>query len=227
MTNSLSMSQTLPVIPMRATVLFPGVSLPIAAGRPQTLRAIEAALRDPERRVFAVAQNDDGEDIKADDLYTIGTIATLGAVQRGQGGVLRIVLEGQKRAIAKRVTTEDGHLVAVVADAADLEPLDPKSPTFQALNREVRDRSAELASKRGVPGEAVEQMLQQITEPGRLSDLVAGYLDIGVGERQALLEMLAIEDRLRGVLIHVQRQLSVLTAQADIQSKVKEELGGR
>ena len=59
------------------------------------------------------------------------------------------------------------------------------------------------------------------------ADLVAGYLDVPVAERQALLEALAIEDRLRGVLIHVQRQIDVLSAQEDIQSKVKEELGGR
>jgi ATP-dependent Lon protease len=221
------MSQTLPVIPMRATVLFPGVSLPIAAGRSQTLRAIEAALRDPKRRVFAVTQKDDGEDIKPDDLHTIGTIATLASVQRGQGGVLRLVLEGQTRGIAQRITIEGDHLVAQVSDAVDLEPLEPKGATFVALYREVRDRSAELAAKRGIPGEAIEQMLQQITEPGRLADLVAGYLDIGVPEKQQLLDTLSVEDRLRGVLIHLQKQLAVLSAQEDIQSAVKEELGDK
>ncbi|HTL33636.1 MAG TPA: endopeptidase La [Kofleriaceae bacterium] len=224
---SINMSQNLPVIPMRATVLFPGVSLPIAAGRSQTLRAIEAALRDPQRRVFAVTQKDDGEDIKADDLYTIGTVATLTSVQRGQGGVLRLVLEGQTRAIASRITTEGDHLVAHVTDAVDQEPLDPKGPAFVALHREVRDRSAELAAKRGIPGDAIEQMLQQITEPGRLADLVAGYLDITVTEKQALLDALSIEDRLRGVLIHLQKQLAVMSAQQDIQSKVQEELGDK
>ncbi|HSD90496.1 MAG TPA: LON peptidase substrate-binding domain-containing protein, partial [Kofleriaceae bacterium] len=227
MHNTNIMSQSLPVIPMRATVLFPGVSLPIAAGRPQTLRAIEAALRDPERRVFAVAQKDDGEDIKADDLHAIGTIATIGTVTRGSGGVLRVVLEGHSRGHATRVTTENGHLVASVTPAADLEPLDPKGATFVALYREVRDRAAELATKRGVPGEAVEQMLQQIEEPGRLADLVAGYLDVSVAERQAILDTLSVEDRLRAVLIHMQRALSVLSAQEDIQSRVKEELGGK
>jgi ATP-dependent Lon protease len=225
--TSNGMSQTLPVIPMRATVLFPGVSLPIAAGRSQTLRAIEAALRDPQRRVFAVTQKDDGEDIKPDDLHTIGTIATLTSVQRGQGGVLRLVLEGQTRGIAQRITIEGDHLVAQVSDAVDLEPLEPKGATFVALYREVRDRSAELAAKRGIPGEAIEQMLQQITEPGRLADLVAGYLDIGVTEKQQLLDALSIEDRLRGVLIHLQKQLAVLSAQEDIQSAVKEELGDK
>src|SRR5688572_8266642 len=224
------MAKNLPIVPMRSAVLFPGMSLPITAARPQTLRAIEAALRDPEHRVFAVAQRDDGEDIKPDELYTIGTIATLGGVQRGLGGV-RLVLEGHDRAVATRVTVagtgKDDYLVAAVAAAVELPPLDPRDPTFVALHREVRARAAELATKRGVPDEAVEQMLEQITEPGRLADLVAGYLDVPVADRQGLLEALAVEDRLRRVLVHVQRQLQVLSAQEDSQSKVKEEIGDK
>jgi len=220
------MSKNLPVVPMRGGVLFPGVSLPITAARPQTLRAIEAALRDPEHRVFAVAQREDSDEVLAEGLYTIGTIATLGSVQRGLGGV-RLVLEGVERGIAMRVVPGDGYLVATVSKATELAPLDAKDPAFVALYREVRDRAAELAQKRGVPAEAIEQMLAQIDEPGRLADLVAGYLDAPVADRQALLEALAIDDRLRRVLIHVQRQIDVLSAQEDIQSKVKEELGGR
>jgi ATP-dependent Lon protease len=220
------MTKTLPIVPMRNSVLFPGMSLPISAGRPQTLKAIEAALRDPDHRVFAVAQRDEGEEVTPENLYTIGTIATIGSVQRGLGGA-RLVLEGHDRAIAMRVASADGHLVATISAAIELPALDAKDATFVALHREVRERAAELAKKRGVSEEAVEQMLAQITEPGRLADLVAGYLDIPVAERQSLLEALAVEDRLRRVLIQVQRQIEVASAQEDIQSKVQEEIGGR
>ncbi|HEX5061377.1 MAG TPA: endopeptidase La [Kofleriaceae bacterium] len=220
------MSRNLPVIPMRSTVLFPGITLPISAGRPQTLRAIEAALRDPEHRVLAVAQRSDSEEVKIEDLYSIGTVAKVSSVQRGLGGV-RLLLEGVERVVIRHVTPQEGYLVATFTEAVDLQPVDPKDNTFVALHREVRERAAELATKRGVPGEAVEQMLQQITEPGRLADVVAGYLDVSTAERQTLLEMLAVEDRLRGVLIHVQRQLAILSAQEEIQSKVKEEFGER
>jgi ATP-dependent Lon protease len=220
------MSKTLPIVPMRTGVLFPGVSLPITAARPATLRAIEAALRDPEHRVFVVAQRDDVDDVTADGLYTFGVIATLSSVQRGMAGV-RVVLEGLERGIAMRYTQHEGYLQATVADAVESQPLDAKDPAFVGLYREVRDRAGELAKKRGVPEETVEQMLTHIVEPGRLVDLVAGYLDIPVAERQALLEVLAIEDRMRRVLIHVQRQIELLSVQEDIQEKVKEELGDR
>jgi ATP-dependent Lon protease len=220
------MSKTLPVIPMRSTILFPGVSLPIAAARPQTLKAIEAALRDPQHRVFAVTQRSDGEEIDPEGLHSVGVIATISSIQRGNNAV-RLVLDGVSRASVQRITTQDGFLVATVTDAADLPPLDAKDPAFVALHREVRERAAELGTKRGVPSDAIEQMLSQVTEPGTLADLVAGYLDVPVADRQALLEAFSVEDRLRGVLINVQRQLSVMAAQEDIQSKVKQELGGR
>jgi ATP-dependent Lon protease len=219
----------LPVVPMRNTVLLPGVSFPIAAGRPATLRAIQAALKDGkegERRVFAVAQREDAENVTPPLLYTIGTIAKIGSVQQGLGGV-RLILEGVERGIAARYVAKDGYLEATVQPAREMTALDPKDAAFMALHREARERAAELGKKLGLPDETIDQILAEIDEPGRLADVVAGYIDISVEQRQALLETLSVEERLRRVLLHVQRQIDVLSAQEDIQSKVKEELGGR
>jgi len=217
---------SLPVVPMRNAVLFPGVTFPISAGRAGTLRAIEAAMSTPERLVFAVAQRHEAEAITPADLYTIGTIATLGSIQRGIGGI-RLVLEGKSRGIALRLAPKNGFLEATVQDAQEMRPLDVKDPAFAGLHREARERAGELGKKLGLPDETVEQILAEVDEPGRLADLVAGYLDIPVGDKQVLLETLSVEDRLRRVLVHVQRQVDVLSAQEDIQSKVKEEIGSR
>jgi ATP-dependent Lon protease len=223
----MSESHNLPVVPMRNSVLFPGVGLPINAGRPGTLRAIEAAMKAPDKRVFAVAQRQESDDVAPENLYTIGTIATIGSLQRGLGGI-RLLLEGQGRGIALRyVSSKKGYLEATVQEAREMLPLDSRDAAFLALHREARERAAELAKKIGLPEEAVNQILAEVDEPGRLADLVAGYIDIPPAERQALLETLSIEDRLRRVLVHVQRQIDVLSAQEDIQEKVKEELGGR
>jgi ATP-dependent Lon protease len=219
------MSTLLPVLPMRNGVLFPGVTLPIMAGRKSTVRAVEAALKDPERRVFVVSQRSDAEDVTADGLYTVGTIATLRAVQPGQGG-LRVVLEATERASAVKIARHEGYLQATVIPVAEQPPLDEKDPTFVALHRELRERARELAVRRGLAADAIDEMIDQLTA-GRLADLAAGYIDTPVPERQAVLETFAVEDRLRRVLVMVQRQLAVLSAQEDIQSKVKEELGDR
>ena len=219
---------SLPVVPMKNAVLLPGVSFPITAGRPATLRAIEAALNDKDRRVFAVAQRQvtEGEVVTPDTLYTIGTIATVGSIQRSLGSVL-LLLEGRARGIATRFVSKEGRLEATVQEAREMLELDSGDPAFVALHHEVRERAAELGRKVGLPDEAITQFLQGVQEPGKLADLVAGYLDIPATEKQALLETLSVEDRLRRVLVHVQRQIEVLSAQEDIQSKVKEELGGR
>jgi ATP-dependent Lon protease len=141
---------------------------------------------------------------------------------------MRLLLEGKRRAIAMRVVEKpNGMLEAVLVDAREMEPGDPKDPLFSALHKEARERAAELGTKMGLPDEAVEQFLAQAAEPGRLADLVAGYIDIPTPERQQLLETLSVEDRLRRVLVHVQRQIGVLEAQEDIQSKVKEQIGDR
>jgi ATP-dependent Lon protease len=219
-------SYNLPVVPMRNSVLFPGVGLPINAGRPGTLRAIEAAVKGADKRVFAVSQRQDGDEVAPENLYTIGTIATIGSLQRGLGGI-RLLLEGQSRGIALRYAAKGGYLEATVQEAREMLPLDARDAAFLALHREARERAAELAKKIGLPEEAVNQILAEVNEPGRLADLVAGYIDIPAAERQALLETLSVEDRLRRVLVHVQRQVDVLSAQEDIQEKVKEELGGR
>ncbi len=222
-----NVSKPLPVVPMRNAVLFPGVTFPISAGRSGTLRAIEAALASPDHRVFAVAQRSESESVTPSELYTIGTIATIGSVQRGLGGI-RLVLDGKARGIALRLAAnKQGFLEATVQEASEMLPLDPRDPAFAGLHREARERAAELGKKLGLPEEAVDQILAEVDEPGRLADLVAGYLDVPVAAKQVLLETLSVEDRLRRVLVHVQRQVDVLSAQEEIQSRVKEEIGSR
>ena len=217
--------QTLPVLPLRGQVIFPGLTAPIAAGRPGTLRAIETALKG-DRLVFAVAQRDNSDEPSGDVLYTTGVIARIGQIQRGLGGV-QLLLQGETRATALQFSKTDGFLSAVVVPTADMEPIDAKDPAFEALHRETRERATELGEKRGLPEEAVHQVLDSVTEPGRFADLVAGYLDVDVPQKQALLETLSVEERIRRVLVHVQRQIGMLSAQEDIKNQVQEELGDR
>jgi ATP-dependent Lon protease len=206
-------------------VIFPGLTQPIAAGRPSTLRAIEAALKG-DRLVFAVAQRDNTEEPTADILYSMGVIARIGQIQRGLGGV-QLLLQGEQRATALQYSTADGYLSAVTVPAEEMTPQTENDPAFTALQKETRERAAELGERRGLPEEVVHQVLDSVTEPGRFADLVAGYIELPVAEKQGLLETLSVEERLRRVLVHVQRQVGLLEAQEDIKSQVQEELGER
>ncbi|MHB1326593.1 MAG: endopeptidase La [Gemmatimonadales bacterium] len=217
---------TLPVLPLRELVLFPGVTTPIGAGRPGTVRAIEAALASEDKLILALCQRENTEQVTSDALYTIGTIAKIAQVQRGLSG-MQVLLHGERRAIAIHLSERDGYLEAIARDAEELAPLNSEDAAFVGLYREVRQRAAELGQKSGLPEEVVQQVLSATTDPGRFADLVAGYIDVGAVQRQALLETLSVEERLRRVLVHVQRQIAVLDAQEDIKSQVQEELGER
>src|SRR6476619_7514870 len=217
--------QTLPVLPLRGTVIFPGLTAPIAAGRPGTLRAIESALKG-ERLVFAVAQRDNTDEPTPDILYNVGVIARIGQIQRGLGGV-QLLLQGEQRATALQYTTIDNYLAAITVQVDDMNALDEHDSAFEALHKEIRERAAELGEKRGLPEEVVHQVLDSVTDPGKFADLVAGYIELSVAEKQGLLETLSVEERLRRILVHVQRQVGLLEAQEDIKSQVQEELGER
>jgi ATP-dependent Lon protease len=221
----MSNRQTLPVLPLRGTVIFPGLTAPIAAGRPGTLRAIESALKG-DRLVFAVAQRDNQEEPSPEILYSMGVIARIGQVQRGLGGV-QLLLHGEERATSLQYSVTEGFLSAVVTQTEEMAPLDDKDAAFEALHKEIRERAAELGERRGLPEEVVHQVLDSVTEPGKFADLVAGYIELSVAEKQGLLETLSVEERLRKVLVMVQRQISLLEAQEEIKSQVQEELGER
>src|SRR6187551_881237 len=215
--------QTLPVLPLRGTVIFPGLTAPIAAGRPGTLRAIEASLKG-DRLVFAVAQRDNTDEPTPDILYSMGVIARIGQIQRGLGGV-QLLLQGEQRATSLQYTTTEGYLSAVVMPVDEMKPVNENDPAFVALHKELRERAAELGERRGLPEEVVHQVLDAVTDPGRFADLVAGYIELQPPEKQGLLETLSVEERLRRVLVHVQKQIGMLEMQEEIKSQIQKELG--
>ncbi len=206
--------------------MFPGAQAPIRAGRPDTLRAIQAAIDSGDKLMFAVAQRENSEQATPENLFTIGTIARIGHLQKGRGTV-QLLLEGKQRGIAFRISRHGDHLEAIVREADEMSPADESEPAFQGLIRELRDRALELGQKVGFPEDVVAGALANVESPGHLADLVASYLDVAHQEQQALLETLSVEERMRRVLVHVQRQLSVHEAQEDIHSKVQQELGDR
>ncbi|HET7322495.1 MAG TPA: endopeptidase La, partial [Longimicrobiaceae bacterium] len=114
-----------------------------------------------------------------------------------------------------------------VVPMEDIAPVKEEDPAYQALYREVRERSTELGKRRGIPQEMLEQFLQGVTEPGPFADLVAFYIEMEPGTKQKLLETLPVEERLRTLLVQVERQLALMDAQEDIQQQVQEELGER
>src|SRR6516225_6987018 len=134
--------QTLPVLPLRGTVIFPGLTVPIGVGRPGTLRAIETALKG-DRLIFAVSQRENVDEPVPEQLYTMGVIGRIGQVQRGLGGV-QLLLQGEVRATALHYHAAEEYLTVDALPIEDMKPISEDDPAFQALYRETRERAIEL-----------------------------------------------------------------------------------
>jgi ATP-dependent Lon protease len=217
---------SLPVLPLRDTVVYPGVAVPISAGRPGTVEAVQEAL-EGDRRLFAVAQRENVDDPHPDILYTVGTVVRIIQTHRVRGG-MQLLVQGEGRAQALSYF-DDGEAM-LQANLMTLErqaPPSPEDPAFQAMDGELRERAAELGTRRGVPVEALNQLIQGVDDPGAFADLVAFYLELPTEDKQELLEILADEQRMRAALVAVERELARIEAQEEIQAKVQEELGER
>jgi len=217
---------SLPVLPLRDTVVYPGVAVPISAGRPGTVEAVQEAL-EGDRRLFAVAQNENQDDPDPRILYAVGTVVRIIQTHRVRGGI-QLLVQGEARARAIQYADYGESMLQATLVTIDRHgPVDKKDPGFKALDQELRERAAELGTRRGVSAEALNQLIQGVDEPGAFADLVAFYLDLPTAEKQRLLETLGDEDRMRAALVAVERELVRIDAHEDIQAKVQEELGER
>ena len=217
---------SLPVLPLRDTVVYPGVAVPISAGRAGTVEAVQEAL-EGDRRLFAVAQNENQDDPDPRILYAVGTVVRIIQTHRVRGGI-QLLVQGEARARAIQYADYgESMLQATLVNIDRHGPVDQNDPGFKALDEELRERAAELGTRRGVSAEALNQLIQGVDEPGAFADLVAFYLDLPTAEKQRLLETLGDEDRMRAALVAVERELVRIDAHEDIQAKVQEELGER
>lgn len=219
---------TLPVIPLRDTVLFPSVAAPITAGRTKTLRAVEAALAAAGdiKYVFAVTQRDGEEEPRAEGLHGVGVIARITHAPPVGAG-LTLVLSGDARAAALGYSEHDGVIYALVTTLVEPPPRPSPAAALLPLSREVRERAVEYGRRRGAPEEVLRQFVFGIEDPARLVSHLAFYLDLPTDEKQALLETLSTEQQLRLLSTHLTRQIGIADAQQQIQTSVEAEIGER
>jgi ATP-dependent Lon protease len=216
--------RVLPVLPLRGLVLFPGHRSTVAISRPTALKALEIAMRG-ERHIFAVAQRADSDEPSCDTLYSMGVVARVLEVQMTISA-LQVTLAGESRATAVDYRPGE-YLSAVAVPVQQIQPVNPQEAAFVALYREVRARAIELGTRRGLAPEVLNGLVASVNDPGDFCDLVAHYLEIETPEKQQLLETLGVEMRLRRILLIMQRELDLATAQEEIKNQVAQELGGR
>ena len=214
-------SMPVPVCPVRGSVLFPTMVMPIDAGRPISISAINPAL-ERDRTIVIVSQRDrDVESPTADDLFQMGTACTIMRMKKNPDGSVQMLVRAFARVRVDRYY-ETGSLIE-----ADVEPVEVENGDdviLQAAFRELKEKFSEIVEAGHSVQPDVATFIFNLQDPGQLADYVAYHLDFKLEDKQAILEADTIVERLRKVLVLIDTEIELQETQRRLQLEVKEEI---
>ena len=212
---------TLPLLPLRGMIVFPGMVTHLDVGREKSVKAIESAMMHGNR-LLLIAQKDGEKDSPAEeDLYRVGTVVDIKQMLKLPGGTVRVLVEGLHRAILVSLTGFTSYLEARYAYSADITE---ESLTLEAALRtltEQFERYVRLSKK--VAPESVTA-IASIEEPGRLCDFVASHVNLKLHERQKLLEVFSVSERVNLLTEILGRELEILDIERKINAQVRQQM---
>jgi ATP-dependent Lon protease len=215
-------SAPIPVCPVRGSVLYPTMVMPIDAGRGISIRAINAAL-DRDRTIVIASQRDrDVEEPKPEDLYEVGTACNIMRMKKNPDGSIQMLV----RAFARvRIDHYHGSTGLIEADVSPIDVPEGDQVMVQATFRELKEKFADLVENgsRQVQHE-VAQFVMNLEDAGQFADYVAYHLDFKLPDKQSVLEAPTVEERLRKVLLLIDTELELQETQRRLQREVKEEI---
>jgi len=224
-TSELSTAETVPVVPLSDAVVFPGMMLPLAIGRPESVAAVEAAIRDERPIALLLQRNQQAKAPQPDDLYRIGTLATPLRFVTAPDGGHHLVCQGVTRFRAGAFTHTGGYLTVYAERLSD--PSGELGPQLEAQLLALRAQALEGLSLLPQVPEELAAAVRSIREPGALADLIAGYLDIESADKQRILEALDLPTRLAEASRLLEGRLQVLRISSRIRRETQESMGAK
>ncbi|OFR68480.1 endopeptidase La [Neisseria sp. HMSC069H12] len=212
----------LATLPLRDVVVYPHMVLPLFVGRPKSIAALEAAMANDDP-VFLLAQLDPNtEDPKAEDLHQTGTVAQVLQVLKLPDGTVKVLVEGIRRARALTVD-ETGGLFLSHVEAID-ENSDKDNPEIEALRRTLLTQFEQYAKlNKKIPAEVIST-ISSIDDNSRLADTIAAHLQLKLEQRQYVLEIAGIVDRLEFLLAQLEAELDIMQVEKRIRGRVKRQM---
>ena len=212
----------IPVLPLRDVVVYPYMVIPLFVGRDRSIQAIDLAMEDSKKIVLVAQKDPDKDDPKEDELFEVGTLATILQLLKLPDGTVKVLVEGEKRVKINKIHTNDklfGADITVLDDELDLEEQD-----MDVLTRTVTagfENYVKLNKK--VPPEVLTS-LAGIEEPGRLADTMSAHMVLKVNEKQKVLEVNNIRERLEHLLLLMEGEVDILEMEKQIRSRVKQQM---
>jgi ATP-dependent Lon protease len=214
--------QTAPVLPLRDVVVYPHMVIPLFVGREKSIKALDAAMQDNKQVLLLAQRSADVDDPGADDLYQTGTLASILQLLKLPDGTVKVLVEGAERAQIKRVDSGDEYFTAQFAsmdEAVDLPEREIEVLMRSATN--LFDQYVKLNKK--VPPEVLTS-LASIDEPSRLADTMAAHMALKLDEKQHVLEMGNVRDRLEHLMALMEGENDVLQMEKRIRGRVKRQM---
>ena len=211
----------LPLIPLRGLMVFPHMVLHFDVGRQKSVAALEQAMME-DQRVFLVAQRDgETEDPGMEDLCRVGTVALIKQVLNLPGDTIRVLVEGQARAVLRAVTQEEPYWLSQV----EVPPQDAReTPEIEALVRTTQELFDEYArASLRVSGET-QHSVSEVDRPDQLADIIAANVLTRVEDRQAILEEIDVEARLEALCEILIRETQLADIEKQVQSRLKKQI---
>src|ERR1700722_11020519 len=210
-----------PVLPLRDIVVFPHMIVPLFVGREKSVQALDDVMRD-DKQILLVTQKNAGQDDPAvEDIYRVGTIGTVLQLLKLPDGTVKVLVEGVHRARIKNFTDNPTFFQA---DAEVIEDTVGKGEELEALSRAVIAQFEQyIKLNKKIPPEVLVS-INQIDEPSKLADTVASHLNLKIPEKQQLLELETISERLERVYGLMESEIGVLQVEKRIRNRVKRQM---
>jgi ATP-dependent Lon protease len=209
----------LPILPLRGTVAYPDLVMPLIVGRDRSIRLVDDANAGDKMIGIITQKNPDIEDPGIDDLYMIGTVATIMKMVKMVDGSQRIVVQGICRFKLVEFTTSEPHLRAKILPIFEEYQKDIEIDAMYINLKNLYKKAVEMAP---YLSSELSQIASQMENPGNLVDLIGSTINIGVAEKQEILEKIDLKERLKKVTILLNREVETLELSSRIQSHVKE-----
>lgn len=218
--NSEKFPEEIPILPLRNTVLFPGVVIPITVGRDKSITLIKDAYKGDKTIGVAAQKNDKTEDPSFEELNKIGTIAFILKMFRMPDGNTTVIIQGKRRFELKEITRTEPYLKAKIAEFKEAKP-EKNDKEFDALVGSLKDIAQQIIKgSPQIPSEASFAM-KNIDSPSFLINFISSNANTSVLEKQKLLEVANLKERATLLLGHLSKELQMLELKNQIQSKVK------
>ncbi|PPR66137.1 MAG: Lon protease [Alphaproteobacteria bacterium MarineAlpha3_Bin7] len=210
-----------PVLPLRDIVVFPHMIVPLFVGRERSVKALEDVMKEDKQILLIAQKNAADDDPVREDIYRVGTIATVLQLLKLPDGTVKVLVEGEARARVIRFTENDNYY-EVYADIVP-EQLGPDEE-LEALSRSVIAQFEKyIKLNKKVPTEALAS-INQIEEPGKLVDTVASHISLKISEKQELLEIDELAERMERVIAFMEAEIGVLRVEKKIRTRVKRQM---